>query len=101
MSGLCTSPWLQSTRPAYTLLAGSERARLAIADLQVVRDDAGLAAELVVQTRFRRPCLRDERVVKLGSCLEVSMDVADRLRSEQSSGANPAGHHPRGAMWGR
>ena len=42
-------PWLQSTGPAYTLLAARERARVAIADLQVVRDEAGLAAELIVQ----------------------------------------------------
>jgi hypothetical protein len=42
-------PWLQSTGPVYTLLAGRERARVAIADLQVLRDDAGLAAEVIVQ----------------------------------------------------
>ena len=42
-------PWLQSTGPAYTLLTARERARVAIADLQVLRDDAGLAAEVIVQ----------------------------------------------------
>jgi hypothetical protein len=42
-------PWLQCTGPAYTLIAGRERAGVAIADLRVVRDDVGLAAELIVQ----------------------------------------------------
>jgi hypothetical protein len=42
-------PWLLSTGPAYTLLAARERARVAIADLRVLRDDAGLAAEVIVQ----------------------------------------------------
>ena len=42
-------PWLQSTRPAYTLLAARERARVAIADLQVLRDGEGLASEVIVQ----------------------------------------------------
>jgi hypothetical protein len=42
-------PWLQSTGPAYTLIAGRERAGVAIADLHVMRDGAGLASELMVQ----------------------------------------------------
>src|SRR5947208_2555735 len=42
-------PWLQSTGPAYTLLASRERAGVGIADLRMLRDDAGLAAELIVQ----------------------------------------------------
>jgi hypothetical protein len=42
-------PWLQSTGPAYTLLAARERARVAIADLRMLRDGAGLAAEVIVQ----------------------------------------------------
>ncbi len=42
-------PWLQSSGPAYTLLAARERARVAIADVQVVRDESGLAVEAIVQ----------------------------------------------------
>ena len=42
-------PWLQSTGPAYTLLAGRDRAGVAVADLRVVRDDEGLATEVIVE----------------------------------------------------
>ena len=42
-------PWLQSTGPAYTLIAGRERAGVTIADLRVLRDGDGLAAEVIVQ----------------------------------------------------
>jgi hypothetical protein len=41
-------PWLQSTGPAYTLMAARDRAGVAIADLTVVRDDEGLANEVIV-----------------------------------------------------
>ena len=34
------APWLQSTGPAYTLMAARDRAGIAIADLRVVRDEA-------------------------------------------------------------
>jgi hypothetical protein len=42
-------PWLQSTGPAYTLMAARDRAGVAIADLTVVRDDEGLANEVIVE----------------------------------------------------
>jgi hypothetical protein len=42
-------PWLQSTGPAYTLMAARDRAGVAIADLTVVRDDEGLASEVIVE----------------------------------------------------
>jgi hypothetical protein len=42
-------PWLQSTGPAYTLMAARDRAGVAIADLTVVRDDEGLATEVIVE----------------------------------------------------
>ena len=42
-------PWLQSTGPAYTLLAGRDRAGVGVADLRVVRDDEGLATEVIVE----------------------------------------------------
>jgi hypothetical protein len=41
-------PWLQSTGPAYTLMAARDRAGVAIADLRVVRDDEGMASEVIV-----------------------------------------------------
>lgn len=41
-------PWLASGGPLYTLLDARGRAGVAIADLTIVRDDAGVAAELVV-----------------------------------------------------
>jgi hypothetical protein len=43
------SPYLQSTGPAYTLMAARERAGIAIADLRVVRDDEGVASEVIVE----------------------------------------------------
>ena len=42
-------PWLQSTGPAYTLLAGRDRAGVGVADLRVVRDDEGMATEVIVE----------------------------------------------------
>jgi hypothetical protein len=42
-------PWLQSTGPAYTLVAARDRARIGIADLRVVRDDEGMASEVIVE----------------------------------------------------
>jgi hypothetical protein len=42
-------PWLQSTGPAYTLMAAHDRAGIAIADLRVVRDDEETAREVIVQ----------------------------------------------------
>jgi hypothetical protein len=42
-------PWLQSTGPAYTLMAARDRAGVAIADLRVVRDDEGIASEVIVE----------------------------------------------------
>jgi hypothetical protein len=42
-------PWLQSTGPAYTLMAARDRAGVAIADLTVVRDDEGLASEVIAE----------------------------------------------------
>jgi hypothetical protein len=41
-------PWLESTGPAYTLMAARDRAGVAIADLRVVRDDEGIASEVIV-----------------------------------------------------
>ena len=43
------APWLQSTGPAYTLMAARDRAGIAIADLRVVRDDEGTASEVIVE----------------------------------------------------
>ena len=42
-------PWLQSTGPAYTLVAARGRALIGIADLRVVRDDEGTASEVIVE----------------------------------------------------
>jgi hypothetical protein len=42
-------PWLQSTGPAYTLIAARDRAGVGIADLRVIRDDEGLASEVIVE----------------------------------------------------
>jgi hypothetical protein len=42
-------PWLPSTGPVYTLLAARDRAGVAIADLRVVRDDEGIACEVIVK----------------------------------------------------
>jgi hypothetical protein len=43
------APWLRSTGPVYTLIAARERAGIAIADLTVVRDDEGVASEVIVE----------------------------------------------------
>ena len=43
------SPWLMSTGPAYTLIAARDRAGVAIADLRVLRDDEGMATEVIVE----------------------------------------------------
>jgi hypothetical protein len=42
-------PWVQSSGPAYTLMAGRERAGITIADLRVIRDDDGAAQEVIVE----------------------------------------------------
>jgi hypothetical protein len=42
-------PWLESTGPAYTLMAARNRAGVAIADLRVIRDDEGMASEVIVE----------------------------------------------------
>jgi hypothetical protein len=42
-------PWLQTTGPAYALMAPRNRAGVAIADLRVLRDDGGTASELIVE----------------------------------------------------
>jgi hypothetical protein len=42
-------PWLQSTGPAYTLMAARNRAGVAIADLRVIRDEDGRASEVTVE----------------------------------------------------
>lgn len=42
-------PWLQSTGPAYPLLSRRDRAGISIADLRVVRDDEGMATDLIVE----------------------------------------------------
>jgi hypothetical protein len=42
-------PWLQSTGPSYTLIAGRERAGIAIADLRVIWDEDGTASEVIVK----------------------------------------------------
>ena len=44
-------PWLVTGGPLYTLLDARARAGVAIADLTIVRDDAGVAVELVVGFR--------------------------------------------------
>jgi hypothetical protein len=44
-------PWLVAGGPLYTLLDARARAGVAIADLTIVRDDAGVAVELVVGFR--------------------------------------------------
>ncbi len=41
--------WLGGTGPVYTLIAARARAGIAIADLIVIRDDAGLAIEVIVE----------------------------------------------------
>jgi hypothetical protein len=43
------APWLRSTGPVYTLMAARDRAGIAIADLTVVRDDEGVASEVIVE----------------------------------------------------
>jgi hypothetical protein len=43
------APWLRSTGPAYTLMGARDRAGVAIADLTVVRDDEGIAREVIVE----------------------------------------------------
>ena len=42
-------PWLRSTGPVYTLMAARDRAGIAIADLRVIRDDEGIASEVIVE----------------------------------------------------
>jgi hypothetical protein len=42
-------PWLQLTGPAYTMLAGRDRAGIGVADLRVVRDDEGMATDVIVE----------------------------------------------------
>ncbi len=42
-------PWLMSTGPAYMLIAARDRARIAIADLRVVRDEEEMASEVIVE----------------------------------------------------
>jgi hypothetical protein len=42
-------PWLQSTGPAYTLMAARDRAGIGIADLRVIGDDEGVASEVIVE----------------------------------------------------
>ena len=41
--------WLGTTGPVYTLIAARERSGIAIADLTAVRDDEGLAIEVIVE----------------------------------------------------
>src|ERR1700741_3738946 len=41
-------PWMVSNGPLYTLLHPRERAGVGIADLTIVRDEVGAAAELIV-----------------------------------------------------
>jgi hypothetical protein len=41
--------WLQSTGPAYTLLARRDRAGVGVADLRVVRNDDGLATDVIIE----------------------------------------------------
>jgi hypothetical protein len=43
------SPWLRSTGPVYTLMAARDRAGIGIADLRVIRDDEGIAREVIVE----------------------------------------------------
>jgi hypothetical protein len=47
------APWLATGGPLYTLLDARGRGGVAIADLVVVRDDAEVAAELIVDFRCR------------------------------------------------
>jgi hypothetical protein len=42
------APWMVSNGPLYTLLHARERAGVGIADLTIVRDEVGAAAELIV-----------------------------------------------------
>jgi hypothetical protein len=42
-------PWLRSTGPAYTLMGARDRAGIGIADLHVIRDDEGVASEVIVE----------------------------------------------------
>lgn len=44
-------PWLATGGPIYALLEARGRAGVAIADLTVIRDDAGVAAEVIVDFR--------------------------------------------------
>jgi hypothetical protein len=46
---VCWGPWLQLTGPAYTMLAGRDRAGVGVADLRVVRDDEGMATDVIVE----------------------------------------------------
>ncbi len=57
-------PWLQSTGPAYTLLAGRDRAGIGVADLRVVRDDEGMATEVIVE--FRSGGTNEHRAALVG-----------------------------------
>ena len=42
-------PWLRSTGPVYTLMTARDRAGIGIADLHVIRDDEGVASEVIVE----------------------------------------------------
>jgi hypothetical protein len=42
-------PWLQSSGPGYTLMAARQRAGVGVADLRIVRDDEGVATEVIVE----------------------------------------------------
>jgi hypothetical protein len=42
-------PWVETSGPAYTLMAARHRAGIAIADLRVIRDDDGAAREVIVK----------------------------------------------------
>ena len=56
-------PWLTTGGPLHTLLDARGRAGVFIADLTVVRDDDGAAAELVVDVRCgNRPAQREALV---------------------------------------
>jgi hypothetical protein len=49
------APWLATGGPLHTLLDARGRAGVCIADLRVVRDDQGAAAELMVDARCGDP----------------------------------------------
>jgi hypothetical protein len=42
-------PWLQSTGPAHALVGARDRAGVAIADMRVLRNEEGIAGELIVE----------------------------------------------------